>query len=80
MKTHPKIRLSRPSVRIDELPLFCDYHCPHASFTPSDAVGACRKEVGVYCVILNAYTAKNGSCLARKRLGGERESLARGTR
>lgn len=55
---------------LEELPLFCDYHCPHAFFSPPDAVGACRREQGVYCRILESHTAKNSPCVARRRLGG----------
>ncbi|HXX64240.1 MAG TPA: hypothetical protein VEO56_10625 [Bacteroidota bacterium] len=80
MKTSPRTRQVRPPVGLDELPLFCDNHCVHASFSPPDAVGACRKEVGVYCTILGAYRAKNNPCLVRKRLAGKRGGPYRGRR
>lgn len=51
---------------VAELPQFCDYLCKHASFAPSDSVGACRREQAVYCVLLKRYNNKNASCLARK--------------
>ncbi|MGA9119047.1 MAG: hypothetical protein WB699_06740 [Bacteroidota bacterium] len=49
-----------------DLPLFCDYTCPHAAFAPADAVGACRKELAVYCSLLEKFNNKNTRCLARK--------------
>ena len=50
------------------LPLFCDYLCPHASFAPADATGACRREQGVYCNLLKAFNTKNRPCRARDRV------------
>jgi len=47
------------------LPLYCDYHCPHASFAPADATGACRREQGVYCNFLGGFNAKNSRCRVR---------------
>ena len=49
-----------------DLPLFCDFSCPHAAFPPADAVGACRREVGVYCSLLKRYNNKNTHCLLTK--------------
>jgi predicted ArsR family transcriptional regulator len=54
----------RTTVRIG-LPLYCDYHCPHSSFAPADATGACRREQGVYCNILGRFNTKNSPCKAR---------------
>ncbi|MEK9137204.1 MAG: hypothetical protein AAB393_08780, partial [Bacteroidota bacterium] len=48
-----------PAMNIAALPMFCDYMCVHASFPPPDAVGACRKEVAVYCTLLKKYNNKN---------------------
>jgi hypothetical protein len=53
------------------LPLYCDYHCPHSSFAPADATGACRREQGVYCNILGSFNTKNSPCKARQS-GGKR--------
>ena len=50
----------------ETFPLFCDYACPHAAFPPADAVGACRREQGVFCTLLTRFNNKNGPCLARK--------------
>ena len=47
-------------------PPFCDYSCPHAAFPQADAVGACRREAGVYCSLLKRYNNKNAACLLTK--------------
>ena len=48
------------------LPLYCDYQCPHASFAPADATGACRRELGVFCNLLGRFNTKNSPCKARE--------------
>jgi hypothetical protein len=48
------------------LPLFCDYLCKHARFPPNDAIGACRKEIAVYCDLFRRFNNKNARCLARQ--------------
>ena len=63
---HGKTPVYDPSA----LPQFCDYSCEHARFASEDAVGACRRELGVLCTILNAYVNKNAKCQVRKQ-GGE---------
>ena len=52
---------------LQDLPLFCDFSCPHAAFAPADATGACRREQGVYCTLLRAFNNKNSPCKARRR-------------
>ncbi len=52
---------------IAELPHYCDFTCPHASFAPNDVVGACRRELAVYCHVLARFTNKNARCGARRR-------------
>jgi hypothetical protein len=52
----------RPAATGD-LPLFCDYSCPHADFAPKEAVGDCRKELAVYCSLLKQFNTKNKRCL-----------------
>lgn len=49
------------------LPEYCDFDCPHASFTPADASGACRRDQAVWCVLLGRYNNKNARCLAAPR-------------
>lgn len=51
------------------LPTYCDFTCEHARFASEDAVGACRREVGVLCTILNAYVNKNARCQVRQQAG-----------
>ena len=58
--------LRRANPRDQALPVYCDFSCPHAAFPPGDAVGACRREVGVYCSLLNRYNNKNAACVATK--------------
>jgi len=51
-----------------ELPAFCDFQCPHASFPPADAVGACRREQGVYCTLFKEFNNKNAACIGHAPL------------
>jgi hypothetical protein len=61
-----KSRTKVPKASPLELPLFCDYSCTHASFAPDDAIGACRKELAVYCTLLEQFNNKNSRCIARE--------------
>jgi len=47
------------------LPDFCDFDCKFASFPEVDAVGACRREQGIFCTLFNRYNNKNNKCLDR---------------
>jgi len=60
-----KRQFSSKRLDIAGLPQYCDFSCPHASFAPNDAVGACRKELAVYCNLLAKYNSKNARCAAR---------------
>ena len=40
---------------VSHLPMYCDFNCPQASFAPNDAVGACRRELAIYCNLLAAF-------------------------
>lgn len=51
--------------RPDTLPMFCDYTCPHAAFPPADAVGACRREIAVWCTLAKKFNNKHARCLVR---------------
>jgi hypothetical protein len=64
-KKSSKPRVSAKTVPHD-LPLFCDYSCPHASFAAPSSVGACRREQGVYCTLFKAHNNKNSVCVGRK--------------
>jgi len=50
----------------EHLPMFCDFSCPHAGFAQPDAVGACRKDIAVYCSLYKKHNNKNSNCLGRK--------------
>lgn len=58
-------RRKTPKYNADLLPQFCDFSCPHADFPPVDAVGACRREQGVYCKLLDRFNNRNNRCLAK---------------
>jgi len=47
-------------------PLYCDYFCKFASFSVPDSIGACRKEISVYCTLKKKYNNKNSLCLFKK--------------
>jgi hypothetical protein len=49
------------------LPQFCDFSCTHANFCQPDAIGACRKDLAVYCTLYKSYNNKNSSCMGRKQ-------------
>ncbi len=48
---------------VPSLPSYCDYNCPYATFAPTDAVGACRREQAVYCTLIKKYNNKNARCI-----------------
>ncbi len=50
----------------DDLPVFCDYSCKFADFTGPETIGACRRELAVWCKILERFNNKNAKCLVRK--------------
>lgn len=53
-------------VNLMELPDYCDYSCKYAEFTDPTSIGACRKELAVWCSILERYNNKNAKCLVKK--------------
>jgi hypothetical protein len=57
-----------------DLPEFCDFDCPHATFSPPDASGACRRDQAVWCTLTSRYNNKNARCLA-----GPRKAHVRGS-
>ena len=58
---------TKPAVKIEKnaLPVFCDYSCKYAEFSDPNAIGACRKELAVWCKLLKKYNNKNNSCIAK---------------
>jgi hypothetical protein len=56
--------MTKPHHGAADLPEFCDFDCPHASFSPPDASGACRRDQAVWCALIGRYNNKNARCLA----------------
>lgn len=48
----------------EDLPKYCDYFCKYAAFTDPNAVGACRRELAVWCTKIKKYNNKNNKCIA----------------
>jgi len=46
-----------------DFPQYCDYFCKHAAFCDPNAIGACRKELAVWCGFFKRYNNKNNKCL-----------------
>lgn len=42
---------------------YCDFSCPHAAFSDPCAVGACRRDIGVWCRKAGRYHNKHARCL-----------------
>lgn len=53
--------------KVDSLPIYCDYSCKYADFTSPETVGACRRDLAVWCRILEKFNNKNAKCLVRKK-------------
>jgi hypothetical protein len=66
----PRKSIYKKKLEIPDLPRYCDYTCPHASFAPNDTVGACRRELAVYCNLLARYNNKNAHCAVRENQFG----------
>lgn len=62
-----KAGTKNPPIQVDraQVPPFCDYSCRHADFPPEDTVGACRRELAVWCTALARFNNKNNRCLLR---------------
>ena len=56
---------AKQAAKIDKkaLPVFCDYSCKYAEFSDPNAIGACRKELAVWCTLLKKYNNKNNKCI-----------------
>lgn len=57
----------KPKFKIENLPLYCDYSCEFADFTDPECIGACRRDLAVWCKILERYNIKHAKCLVRKQ-------------
>jgi hypothetical protein len=53
--------------RKDDPPQFCDFSCRHAEFAQPDAIGACRKELAVFCTLYKRHNNKNSPCIEKKK-------------
>jgi len=51
---------------VQDFPLFCDYTCKHSGFADPDAIGACRKDLAVWCSFFKRYNNKHNRCFAQK--------------
>jgi len=64
MKKNKKEKPTASSM--DALPLFCDFSCLYAKFAQPDAIGACRRDLAVYCNKFKKHNNKNSHCIGRK--------------
>lgn len=62
------------------IPLYCDFSCQHAAFSDPCAVGACRRDIGVWCKAARRYNNKHARCLLRPPGGEEAGADGAGTR
>jgi hypothetical protein len=67
-KNHPAPRRKPAASGEAVYPAYCDFSCEHASFGDPAAVGACRRDIGVWCAAAGRYNNKHARCL----LGGAR--------
>ncbi|MBN1299914.1 MAG: hypothetical protein JW995_01760 [Melioribacteraceae bacterium] len=44
-------------------PNYCDYSCKFAGFSDPESIGACRKDLAVWCKHFKRYNNKNNRCL-----------------
>lgn len=54
---------SMQQMRSEEFPQYCDYSCKFSAFADPCAVGACRRDVGVWCSRANRLHSKHTKCL-----------------
>jgi hypothetical protein len=66
MKSVLKKKPTTRKLDLADLPKYCDFNCPHASFAPDDVVGACRRELAIYCNLIAKYNNKNSRCAAKE--------------
>ncbi len=56
---------------VNLFPDFCDYYCKYSAFADPSAIGACRKDLAVWCKFLNKYNNKHNKCLAKGHTKGK---------
>ena len=50
----------------DNFPEYCDYFCKYAEFADPESIGACRKDLAVWCKLFKRYNNKNNKCFGIK--------------
>ena len=51
---------------VGQLPDYCDFSCAYAGFGDPCSVGACRREVGVWCALEHRFNNKHARCLVKR--------------
>lgn len=54
-----------------DFPLYCDYSCEYADFADVRTIGACRREVAVFCKLFRRYNNKHSKCFGRINQSGK---------
>jgi hypothetical protein len=49
-----------------KFPIYCDFSCSFAGFAPADSIGACRRDIAVYCKKAKKFNNKNSKCIFNK--------------
>ena len=63
-----------------EIPLICDYDCPHADFAPAETAGICRTMSAIWCKKLKELVNKNAPCELRRRESAAKQKPAKASR
>jgi hypothetical protein len=50
-------------------PDYCDFSCRHAEFGDPSSVGACMKDIGVWCALERRFNRKHAHCLIMPAAG-----------
>lgn len=61
-----KRRDQKSKKKSSNLPEYCDFNCEHAAFAEVDAIGACRRDQGIFCTLFKRYNNKHSKCLNKK--------------
>ena len=51
---------------ITTFPVYCDFSCEHADFSDPDTIGACRKDLAVWCKHFKRYNNKHNKCFSKQ--------------
>ena len=57
------MRTKKKQAQNIKFPKFCDFTCQYSAFSDPNAVGACRKELAVWCKHFKRFNNKNNKCL-----------------